>query len=302
MRIKKASFIVLVMVFCAVFTSAQIDFDQVQIETTTVANNIYMLGGGGGNIGVLVGEDGVLLIDSMFAELEEKMKAAISKLSHRPIQYVLNTNWHYDHVMGNASFAKIGATILAHETTRERMSSEQYHPFFDMKIPAYPNEALPVITFAESLTLHFSGEEIFAFHVATAHSDADLAFYFRKANVLHTGDLYFSKGYPFIDYNHGGGIDGMIASTDKLIDMVDDDTKIIPGHGPLSDREGLRHYRQMLTTLRDRVSEKIREGKSLEETVASKPTSDFDKGRDEGMSPDDFVKIVYNDLTKKSGT
>ncbi len=302
MRIMNVFIVAVPLVFGAVPLSAQIDFDQVAIETTTLADNIYMLSGGGGNIGVLVGEDGILLIDSMFAELEVKTKSAISELSDGPIRYVLNTNWHYDHVRGNVSFAKNGATIVAHETTRERMSTAQYHPFFDMEIPAYPRESLPVITIGDSLTLHFNGEEIFAFHVAAAHSDADLAFYFREANVLHTGDLFFAKGYPFIDYNHGGGIDGMIASTDKLLGMLDSETKIIPGHGPLSYREDLKLYRQMLTALRDRIAKKIQEGKSLEEIIASKPTSDFDDGRDMGMPPDDFVKILYNELTKKSGT
>ncbi len=277
--------------------SAQYDFDRIQIKTEPVADNIYMLSGGGGNIGVLVGEDGVLLIDAMFAELEEKTRAAISKLSNGSIRFLLNTNWHYDHVRGNVSFAKLGATIIAHEATRTRMESEQYHPFFDMKIPAYPDEALPVVTFTDSMRLHFNGEEIHAFHVVAAHSDADLAFYFRKANVLHTGDLYFCNGYPFIDYNHGGGIDGMIASAEKLVSMTDDDTKIIPGHGPLSNREGLKQYHEMLSILRDRIAQQIKEGKSLEEITLAKPTSHFDEGRDDSMSPDEFVRIVYEDLT-----
>ena len=280
--------------------SAQ-ELDQIQIQTDKVTDGIYMLSGGGGNIGVLVGEDGALLIDSMFAELEQKIKTAISELSDRPVRYLLNTNWHYDHVRGNVSFAKDGATILAHEKTRERMATEQYHPFFDMKLPAYPPASLPAITFTDSATLHFNGEEVRAFHIEAAHSDSDLAFFFRKANVLHTGDLYFCAGYPFIDYNHGGGVNGMIAAAGKLIGMIDEDTKVIPGHGPLSNREGLVEYQQMLMTVRDRVAQQIKEGKTLEEITASKPTSDFDEGRTAAMSPDEFVKIVYNDLTGKSG-
>lgn len=302
MRTKKVLQLILSLVVPTVCLSQQIDFDQIQIETTAVADNIYMLSGGGGNIGVLVGDDGILLIDSMFAELEEKTTSAIAALKSGPIQYVLNTNWHYDHVRGNVFFAKSGATIVAHTTTRERMSSEQYHPFFDMKIPAYPKQSLPVITFVDSLTLHINREEVVAFHVPAAHSDADVAFYFRKANVLHTGDLFFSKGYPFIDYNHGGGIEGMIASADMLLARVDEKTKIIPGHGPLSDRDDLERYQKMLMTLRDRIDKQIQEGKSLEEITASKPTSDFDEGRDMGMPPDDFVKIVFEDLTMKSST
>lgn len=282
--------------------SAQSDFDQVRIETDPVTDNIYMLSGGGGNIGVLVGEDGVLLVDSMFAELEGKIRAAISRLSDGPIRFLLNTNWHYDHVRGNVSFAKLGAIIIAHQTTRSRMETEQHYPFFDKKLPPFPHESLPVVSFADSLSLHFNGEEIHAFHIPAAHSDADLAFYFRKANVLHSGDLYFSSGYPFIDYHHEGGIDGMIAAAGKLIGMIDEDTKVIPGHGTLSNRKGIVQYQKMLMTIRDRVAQQIKEGKSLEEITASKPTSDFDEGRREAMSPDEFVKIVYNDLTGKSGT
>lgn len=302
MRVRIHLVAALVFICFSTITSAQIDFDKVQIETTPVADRIYMLSGGGGNIGVLVGEEGVLLVDAMFAELEEKNRAVISKLSDGPIRFLLNTNWHYDHVRGNVSFANLGAIIVAHEMTRKRMETEQYHPFFDMELPAYPTEALPVVTISDSMSLYFNGEEIHVFHVAAAHSDADLAFYFRKANVLHTGDLYFSKGYPFIDYNHGGGVDGMIVSADKLIDMVDEDTKIIPGHGPLSDREGLRQYREMLVILRDRIAGRIKERKSLEEITLEKPTSDFDEGRDMGMSPDEFVRILYDDLTKRAGT
>jgi glyoxylase-like metal-dependent hydrolase (beta-lactamase superfamily II) len=274
-----------------------IDFDQIQIETVPVTESIHMLSGGGGNIGVLVGGDGMLLIDTMFSELDEKIQAAISTLDKGSVRFVLNTNWHYDHVSGNVTFAGDGATIIAHEKTRDRMATEQYHPFFDMRIPPYPPASLPSITISSSMTLHVNGEEIHAFHIESAHSDADLAFFFRNANVPHTGDLYFAKGYPFIDYNHGGSIDGMIAAADKLLDMIDDETKIIPGHGPLSSREELQEYKQMLVTVRDRIARQIEEGKSLEEITTSKPTSDFDAGREVGMAPDEFVRIVYDDLT-----
>jgi glyoxylase-like metal-dependent hydrolase (beta-lactamase superfamily II) len=296
----KTIHVVSVVLLCFIFLSdgpAQ-DLDQVQIETIHVRDGTYMLTGGGGNIGVLVGEDGILLIDDQFAELEEKIKAAISKLNKGPIRFVLNTNWHYDHVSGNAVFAKSGATIIAHEKTRERMATEQFHRFFDMRIPPYPKPALPVITFADSLTLHFSGEELHAFHIEGAHSDADLAFHFRNANVLHTGDLYFSHGFPFIDSNHGGAVDGMIAAAGKLIAMMDEDTKVIPGHGPLSNREEMREFRDMLVTVRDRIAKQIEAGNTLEEITASKPTAGFDEGRTHGMSAEQFVRNIYNELAE----
>jgi glyoxylase-like metal-dependent hydrolase (beta-lactamase superfamily II) len=179
------------------------------------------------------------------------------------------------------------------------MMTEQYHPFFDMALPAYPENALPSITFSDKIVFHFNGDVVQAFHIDGAHSDADLAFLFRKANVLHTGDLFFSGGYPFIDVPHSGSIDGMVAAADQLLGMIDDDTKVIPGHGSLSDRKGLQEYREMLVTVRDRIAGHIAAGRSLEEILASKPTADFDQGRNSGMPADDFVRIVFNDLSNR---
>jgi cyclase len=280
------------------FSNAQ-DFEKVQIQTIKVADGVYMLLGAGGNIGVSAGEDGILMIDTQFAELMEKIKSAISKIGEGPTRIVLNTNWHYDHAYGNEPLGKSGALIIAHENSRMRMTSEQYFADFDTKIPPFPEKALPVMTFKESLTLHFNGDQIDVFHIENAHSDADIAIYFRKANVIHTGDLYFSATYPYIDVSHGGSIDGMISAAEKIIGMVDENTKIIPGHGPLSNREELKNYRDMLVTLRERINSQIDEGKTLEEVIASKPTADFDKDWAQGILPDMIVKIIYNDLAKK---
>jgi glyoxylase-like metal-dependent hydrolase (beta-lactamase superfamily II) len=299
MKILIPAIAVLILLFFPCPTPTQ-EFDQIQIETVSVADGVYMLVGSGGNIGVSVGQDGVLLIDTQFEELSEKIEAAISKLNDGPVRFVLNTNWHYDHVLGNAHFAEGGAAIIAHETSRQRMMTDQYHPFFEMEVPAYPNNALPSLTFTDELVFHFNDDVIHAFHIEGAHSDADLAFHFRTANVLHTGDLFFEGGYPFIDVPHGGSIDGMIAAADQLLGVVDDDTKLIPGHGPLSDRRGLQGYREMLATVRNRIAQQVKEGKSLEEIVGSKPTADFDRGMGSWMPADDFVRIVYNDLSNRS--
>ena len=273
------------------------DFDQVQIQTIPVSDGVYMLVGRGGNIGVCVGEDGVLLIDSQFAELSEKIKAAIAEIDSGPIRFVLNTHWHYDHAEGNEPLGRSGAVIMAHSKTRERMMAEQYHPSFDRRIPAYPETALPVVTFADSITLHFNNDEIQIFHLERAHSDADLAFYFRKANVIHLGDLYFVGGYPFIDVPHEGSIDGLSPALDKVLGLINENTKVIPGHGRLSNREELQEYRDMLVTLRDRIKRQIKKGKTLEEIVASKPTADFDETRQLMIPPDNFVKILFRDLS-----
>jgi len=291
-------FLVFVLVAFSAFSAAQ-DFSKVQIQTIKVADGVYMLVGAGGNIGVSAGEDGILLIDTQFAELIEKIKSAIAEISRGQIRYVLNTNWHYDHTYGNEPLGKSGALIIAHENTRMRMTSEQYFPDFDMKIPPFPESALPVLTFTDSLNLHFNSEEIQVIHIEKAHSDADIVIYFRKANVIHTGDLYFTVLYPFIDVSHGGSIDGMIIAAERIIGMVDENTKIIPGHGPLSNLEELKTYREMLVTIRDRIKKQIKEGKTLEEVLASKPTADFDKEKPRSIPPEMFVKIVYNDLAKK---
>jgi len=279
-------------------SSAQ-DLSQVQVGTVKVAENIYMLTGAGGNIGVSVGVDGILLIVSQFSQLADKIKAVLAPLSTAPVRLLLNTNWHYDHVMGNEWLAKAGAVIIAHENTRTNMAKEQEFPEFGSKFPPYSESALPKITLRDSLTIYFNGEEIQATHFAAAYSDADLAFYFRKANVMHTGDLFFPAGYPFIDISHGGSIDGMIAAGDKLLGMTDAITKFISGHGPLSSREGLRQFRDMLAAVRGRIARLIKEGNSLDKVLALKPTADFDKPGGEGVPAEMFVKIVYGELSKK---
>jgi glyoxylase-like metal-dependent hydrolase (beta-lactamase superfamily II) len=291
-------FLAFLFVTISTFSTAQ-DFEKVKIETIKVADGIYMLLGSGGNIGVSAGEDGILLVDTQFSELMEKIKSAIAEISKGPIRIVLNTNWHYDHAYGNEPLGKSGALIMAHENSRMRMTREQHYPDFNMNYPAFPEAALPVVTFKDSLTLHFNGDEIQVIHIENAHSDADIVIYFRKANVIHTGDLYFTVLYPYIDVAHGGGIDGMIKAAGRIIGMTDENTKIIPGHGPLSNREELTKYRDMLVTLRDRIKSQIKEGKTLEEILASKPTADFDKEPAKAIPPEMFVRIIYNDLAKK---
>ncbi|NIO48586.1 MAG: MBL fold metallo-hydrolase [Candidatus Aminicenantes bacterium] len=291
-------FLAFVLVTVSTFSTAQ-NFEKVKIETIKIADGIYMLIGSGGNIGVSAGEDGILLVDTQFSELMEKIKSAIAEISKGPIRIVLNTNWHYDHAYGNEPLGKSGALIMAHENSRMRMTSEQRYPDFNMNMPAFPKKALPVVTFKDSLTLHFNGEEIKVIHIENAHSDADIVIHFPKANVIHTGDLYFSILYPYIDVSHGGSIDGMIAAAERTMGMIDENTKIIPGHGPLSNLEELKKYRDMLVTVRDRIKSQIKEGKTFEEILASKPTADFDKAKAQAIPPEMFVKIIYNDLAKK---
>lgn len=277
-------------------TSFTQEYEKVEIKAEMAGEGVYMLVGAGGNIGVCIGEDGALLVDSQFAEMNEKITAAIKALKDVPIRYVLNTNWHYDHVSGNKPLAEGGAIIIAQTDTRKRMITEQYFPLFDNKVPPYPKAALPTMTFAKSITLNFNGGDIHAFHIEKAHSDSDIVIHFKNANVIHTGDIVFSAGFPFIDLFHGGSVEGMIKAADQIIKMMDEETKIIPGHGPLTDREGLKKCRDLIIAVRDRVKKLIDEGQSLEEILAANPTEGFEM-EGPGVPAEMFVRIIYNDLT-----
>jgi glyoxylase-like metal-dependent hydrolase (beta-lactamase superfamily II) len=258
-----------------------------------------MLTGAGGNIGVSVGEAGVLMIDTQFAQLMEKIKGAIAKINGGPVRIVINTHGHYDHVSGNEPLARSGAVIVAQERTREWMAKEQSFPEFNQKFPAYPEVALPMVTFQDSLTLYFNGDEIQLLHIEKAHSDADIVVHFLKADVIQTGDLVFSGMYPFIDISHGGSVNGMIAAADEIIKMCGENTKVIPGHGPLTDRQGVKKFQELLVKVKDRIAGHIKAGKSLEEVLASKPTADLDEEWGKAIPAELFVSIVYNDLSRK---
>ncbi len=277
------------------------DWSKIEITTVPVAGNISMLVGAGGNIGVSVGEDGVLLVDDEFPELAGKIKAAIAALKPGPVRFVLNTNWHYDHANGNEVFAKAGAVVIAHENSRGHMLKDQTYPDLDpdFKIAPYPKEALPVITVKEALTLYFNGDEIQMIHAPNAHSDGDLIIHFTRANVVQAGDLVFSGAFPFINVFYGGTIDGAVKAADIILGLCDERTKVIPGHGPLTDRKGVLAYKNMLETAKTRVAALIKAGKTLEETVAAKPAAGLIKEGAPIMPEDGFVKLVYWDLTGK---
>jgi len=275
------------------------DFDKVQIKTVKAAGNVHMHLGSGGNIGVCTGDDGVFLVDDQFAPLTKKIKAAIGEISDKDIRFVINTHWHFDHVGGNENMGKTGAVIVAHENVRNRMSTDQFIEFFQKKIQASSKVALPIITFARDITFHLNEEEIYVFHVNNAHTDGDAIVYFRNSNVIHTGDVYFAGIYPFIDTSSHGSVNGVINAAKNVLSIINDDTKIIPGHGPLSNKAELTGYVDMLISLRDKVSKHISEGKTLKEIQASKPTQEFDEKWGHGfLTPDQFVQILYKDLSR----
>ncbi|HRC86077.1 MAG TPA: MBL fold metallo-hydrolase [Thermoanaerobaculia bacterium] len=278
------------------------DYSKVQIQTVAVAPGISMLLGAGGNIGVSVGEDGVFLIDDQYAPLTEKIQAAVKALSPKPVRFLLNTHWHGDHTGGNENLGKAGAMIVAHDNVRIRLSTEQFMPRFNEKVPPSPAIALPVVTYNDSVTFHVNGEEIYAFHVPPAHTDGDSIVFFRKANVVHMGDVFFNGLYPFIDVDSGGSISGVIAAVDRVLAMVGDDVKLIPGHGPLAGKKELAAYRAMLAAVRDNVAKLVAAGKSEADVLAAKPTAAFDETWGKGfLKPEVFTQIVFASVSKEAG-
>lgn len=269
----------------------------VPLQTMKLRDNLTMLYGPGGNMVALNGPDGKVLVDSSFLTVAPKLKQALDNLGPAPLKILVNTHWHFDHTDGNSPMHAAGATIVAHENTRKRLSTPQDIKAFGMHFPPAPVEAWPQQTFVDKLKLYFNNEELSLGYVPPAHTDTDILIRYEKENVLHMGDIWFNGMYPFIDVDSGGNINGMILAAGAGISLADADTKIVPGHGPMGDKSALIKYRDMLTIVRDRVKILKDAGKSADETVAAKPTADLDAAWGNGrMKPDFFVNIVYSSL------
>jgi len=254
---------------------AQLTPPDVTVQTEAVAPGIYMLVGRAGNIGVSTGPDGVFLIDDQYAPMTPSIVAALQKLNAGPPRFVLNTHWHGDHTGGNENLAKEGSLVIAHDQVRARMSSDQFVAFLQSAVPASPQAALPVVTFNDGISLHLNGDEIRGRYAPNAHTDGDVFVTFRRANVIHAGDLFF-RFYPYIDISSGGSVPGMIAAVDRILTMADDRTRIIPGHGPIANRADLVEYREMLVVTSGRIRDLVAAGKTVEEVVAAAPNADYD--------------------------
>jgi len=270
---------------------------EVNITAVPVAEQVYMLSGKGGNIGLFTGNDGTFLIDDQYAPLTEKIIASIKSVGGDFPKFLINTHYHSDHTGGNENIGKGGTLIFSHHNVRERLSAGTFIAAFNMKMEALSREGLPVVTFSEDIRFHLNGDTIHVIHVPGAHTDGDSIIHFKTANVIHTGDLFFNGFYPFIDVDHGGSLKGMIMAVDKVLALADDNTKIIPGHGPLGDRAQLAHYRQMLGKTDERLSKLKAEGKTVKEAIALNPLVDLDATWGNGIFKSDrWIEIIYSGI------
>ncbi len=298
---KKLYFLIFLILLAlgASFAVVQQDFSNVEIKTEKVAGNIYMLQGRGGNIGISVGEDGVLMVDDQYAPLSDKIKTAIKDLGGDSPKFILNTHWHGDHTGGNAVFGGEG-TLSSHTNVLNRLTTTQ--ELFGRSIEPSPKEALPIITFDVSLSLHFNGEEIKAMHYPNGHTDGDAVIYFKGANVVHMGDDFFSGRFPFVDLGSGGSVQGLTANIQKVVDWLPADVKIIPGHGPLSTLDDLKAYHGMLVETSDFVRNQLAEGKSLDEIKSAGLPSKWDAWGTGFIKTDRWIETIYNSYSKESSS
>ena len=282
-------------------TSQDEDFSKVQMKVTKVAGNVYMLEGAGGNIGASVGDDGIVIVDDQFAPLADKIRAALKGVTDKPVRFVINTHYHGDHTGGNEPFSQT-STIIAQDNVRKRLETggragNGGSVKFDAK-PA-PKAALPIITFEHDVTVHLNGEDIRALHFPAGHTDGDSVIYFPKSNVVHMGDDFVTYGFPFIDVDGGGSIQGMIEGVEKAIANLPADVKVIPGHGPISNLDDVRAYVKMLKDTKAVVEKALAQGKTLDQMKQEKILDPWQKYSGDFIKTDAFIETLYNSLTNK---
>jgi glyoxylase-like metal-dependent hydrolase (beta-lactamase superfamily II) len=268
------------------------------MKATKVAGNVYMLEGAGGNIGVSVGDDGLLIVDDQFAPLADKIRAALKGLADKKLRFILNTHWHGDHTGGNVAFGP-EATIIAHDNVRKRLATEQKSTVFNSTTPASPKEALPVITFDQSLSVHFNGEDIRAIHFPHGHTDGDSVIFFSASNVVHLGDDFFAGRFPFVDLESGGSVEGLVKNIGELVNKIPADAKLIPGHGPISTLDDLKSYHRMLQQTTEIVRGKITAGKTLDQIKTEGLPDEWKPWGTGFIKTDRWVETIYKSLTAK---
>jgi cyclase len=279
---------------------AQTNYDTVKIVPIKVTEQIYMLKGAGGNIGVLIGVEGTLMIDNQFAPLSNKINGAIKTLSPGEIKFALNTHVHGDHSGGNENFNRMGAVLVAHDNVRERMMKEQVNTSTNRTTPPRDKEAWPLITFADKINFHLNGEDVILHHFDKGHTDGDVIVQFKNANVVHTGDAFVRYGYPFIDLSNGGSINGFVNTLDKILALIDDNTKVIPGHGELATKADVKKVRDGLADIRDQVAAALKKGTKIENMASLGITNKYEKDWGKGfVKGKDFVLVVAESLSAK---
>jgi cyclase len=283
----------LILIFAAMPAFAQQDFSKVEIQVTKVAGTVYMLQGSGGNIGVSVGDDGIVIVDDEFAPLAPKIRAALATITSKPIKFILNTHYHGDHTGGNTEFAKDGP-IIAHENVRKRLQSGT--AALGRTIPPAPKEALPVITFNDRATVHLNGEDIRAIHMPHGHTDGDAVIWFTQSNVVHMGDDFFNGMFPFVDIDNGGSVRGMATNVETVVSQINDTTKVIAGHGPLGDRASLRAFGEMLRSSMASVDTAMKSGKTLEQIKSEKVLAPWEKFGAGFINLDRWADTLYREL------
>jgi cyclase len=291
----------LLTILCLLLFTASVSaqFDEVSIETTYVSGAVYMLEGYGGNLAVMTGEDGVLLVDDQYAPLTDRILAAIAVIDPGPVRFLINTHWHFDHTGGNEQLGGMGSVIVAHDNARQRMSADQFMAVIDRTVPALPEGALPVVTFNDQVTFHFNGEDVTAYHVAKAHTDGDSIIHFPASNVIHMGDNFFNGSYPLVDLSNGGSVTGMVGAVQFALGLCESGTRVIPGHGPLANCADLESFGQMLADATERVRELMASGKSLDEIITMHPNAEQDERLGTGfIKPDQFTRFIYDSLSQ----
>lgn len=289
--------LMLTLVLYASAAIAQQDFSKVEVKATKVAGTVYMITGAGGNIGVSAGDDGIVIIDDQFAPLAPKIIQALNGITDKPIKFIINTHYHGDHVGGNEIFGRTG-TIIAHDNVRKRLQSGTTAR--GRATPPSPKQALPIVTFNDTATLHVNGEDIRAVHFPAGHTDGDAVIYFPQSKVIHLGDDFFNGKFPFIDFENGGSTKGLIADIEKALATLPDDVKVIPGHGELSDKAGLRRFLDMLRGTSGAVEKAIKAGRSLDQMKTDKILAQWDEwGKEWFVNSEGFTEMLYGDLSRK---
>lgn len=276
------------------FPASGISADE-KLTPFPVAEQIYMLAGQGGNIGLFIGEDGTFLIDDQYAPLTEKIVEAIKSVGGEFPKFLINTHYHGDHTGGNEKLGQGGTLIFSHDNVRERLKTGYFVEAFNMKQAGISKVGLPVVTFSKDIKFHLNGDTVNVEHVPHAHTDGDSFIYFQAANVIHAGDLFFNGFYPFIDVTHGGTLKGLIKGVDKVLLLSDDNTKIIAGHGPLGDKKQLASYRQMLSVAYERLAKLKAEGKTAQDAAAANPLADLNSTWGNGLfKSDQWIRLIYS--------